>query len=149
VHPRQIEQVLATHPAVAQVAVTAIPDPHLGQDISAAVVLRPGTSATPENLHDFARNQLPITLQPGRIWLASTLPTGPGGKILPRKLQPPARHTTAESSSTPPAPHRPARTGTPNRHQPPAQRKHASLPDNNPISRRPQPAIVAPRDWQS
>jgi long-chain acyl-CoA synthetase len=103
VNPREIEQVLAAHPAVAEVAVTALADPHLGQDAGAAVVPRPGTSPTPQELHAFARERLPATKHPGRIWLASTLPKGPGGKIAHRKLQPPpSTQTTAGSRSASP-----------------------------------------------
>src|SRR5712692_2286789 len=55
VYPREIEEVLHEHPAVAEVAVIGMPHPELGEEVGAAVALKPGASATPEDLRAFAR----------------------------------------------------------------------------------------------
>ena len=55
VYPREIEEILYEHPAVAEAAVIGIPHPSLGQEIGAAVALKPGRQATPEELREFVK----------------------------------------------------------------------------------------------
>jgi long-chain acyl-CoA synthetase len=89
VYPREIEEVLHEHPAVAEVAVIGIPHPALGEEVGAAVALKPGASATPEELREFARDRVAAYKYPRRVWLVDALPKGPTGKILRREVQPP------------------------------------------------------------
>jgi long-chain acyl-CoA synthetase len=89
VYPREIEEVLHEHPAVAEVAVIGIPHPELGEEVGAAVALKPGASATPEELRAFARDRVAAYKYPRRVWLVDALPKGPTGKILRREVQPP------------------------------------------------------------
>jgi long-chain acyl-CoA synthetase len=89
VYPREIEEVLHEHPAVAEVAVIGIPHPSLGEEVGAAVALKPGASATPEELRAFARDRVAAYKYPRRVWLVDALPKGPTGKILRREVQPP------------------------------------------------------------
>jgi long-chain acyl-CoA synthetase len=89
VYPREIEEVLHEHPAVAEVAVIGIPHPDLGEEVGAAVALKPGASATPEDLRAFARDRVAAYKYPRRVWLVDSLPKGPTGKILRREVQPP------------------------------------------------------------
>jgi long-chain acyl-CoA synthetase len=89
VYPREIEEVLHEHPAVAEVAVIGIPHPDLGEEVGAAVALKPGTSATPEELRAFTRDRVAAYKYPRRVWLVDSLPKGPTGKILRREIQPP------------------------------------------------------------
>ena len=89
VYPREIEEVLHEHPAVAEVAVIGIPHPDLGEEVGAAVALKPGASATPEELRAFARDRVAAYKYPRRVWLVDSLPKGPTGKILRREVQPP------------------------------------------------------------
>jgi long-chain acyl-CoA synthetase len=89
VYPREIEEVLHEHPAVAEVAVIGIPDATLGEEVAAAVALKPGASATPEELRSFARDRVAAYKYPRHIWLVDTLPLGPTGKILRREVRPP------------------------------------------------------------
>jgi long-chain acyl-CoA synthetase len=89
VYPREIEEVLHEHPAVAEVAVIGIPHPDLGEEVGAAVALKPGASATPEELRAFARDRVAAYKYPRHVWLVDALPKGPTGKILRREVHPP------------------------------------------------------------
>jgi long-chain acyl-CoA synthetase len=89
VYPREIEEVLHEHPAVAEVAVVGIPNATLGEEVGAAVALKPGASATPEELRAFARDRVAAYKYPRHVWLVDSLPKGPTGKILRREVQPP------------------------------------------------------------
>ena len=89
VYPREIEEVLHEHPAVAEVAVIGIPHPELGEEVGAAVALKPDASATPGELREFARDRVAAYKYPRRVWLVDALPKGPTGKIMRREVQPP------------------------------------------------------------
>jgi long-chain acyl-CoA synthetase len=89
VYPREIEEVLHEHPAVAEVAVIGMPHDDLGEEIGAAVALKPGASATPEELRAFARDKVAAYKYPRRVWLVDELPKGPTGKILRREVKAP------------------------------------------------------------
>jgi long-chain acyl-CoA synthetase len=89
VYPREIEEVLHEHPAVAEVAVVGVPHAELGEEVGAAVVLKPGASATPEELRAFAKDRVAAYKYPRHVWFLPELPKGPTGKILHREVQPP------------------------------------------------------------
>jgi long-chain acyl-CoA synthetase len=89
VYPREIEEVLHEHPAVAEVAVIGMPHAELGEEIGAAVTLKPGASATPAELRAFVRDKVAAYKYPRRVWLVDALPKGPTGKILRREVHPP------------------------------------------------------------
>ena len=89
VYPREIEEALHEHPAVAEVAVIGIPHVELGEDVGAAVQLKPGATATPVELRAFARERVAAYKYPRHVWLVRTLPKGPTGKVLHREVQPP------------------------------------------------------------
>jgi long-chain acyl-CoA synthetase len=89
VYPREIEEVLYEHPDVAEAAVIGIPHPELGEDVGAAVKLKPGGTATPADLRAFARERVAAYKYPRHIWIVDDLPKGPTGKILRREVQPP------------------------------------------------------------
>ena len=89
VYPREIEDALHEHQAVAEVAVIGIPHTELGEEVGAAVVLKPGTTATPAELRAFARERVAAYKYPRHVWLLRALPKGPTGKILHREVQPP------------------------------------------------------------
>jgi long-chain acyl-CoA synthetase len=88
VYPREIEEVLHEHPAVAEVAVIGIPHPDLGEEVGAAVALKPGASATPSELREFAKDKVAAYKYPRQVWLVDSLPKGPTGKILRREIHP-------------------------------------------------------------
>jgi long-chain acyl-CoA synthetase len=86
VYPREVEEVLYEHPAVAEAAVIGIPDPVLGQEVAAAVALKPGATATPEELRDFVKEQVAPQKYPRHVWIMEELPKGPTGKLLKREI---------------------------------------------------------------
>jgi long-chain acyl-CoA synthetase len=89
VYPREIEEALHEHPAVAEVAVIGMPHPELGEEVGAAVALKPGTTATAAELQQFVKDRVAAYKYPRRVWLVPSLPKGPTGKILRREVRPP------------------------------------------------------------
>ena len=89
IYPREIEEVLYEHPAIKEVAVVGIPDDYLGEEVGAAVVLRPDLRVTPEELREFAKGEIAAYKYPRHIWMVDELPHGATGKILKREIHPP------------------------------------------------------------
>ena len=86
VYPREVEEVLHQHPAVAEATVVGFPDARLGEEIGAAVVLRPGSDVAPSELRDWVKERVAAYKYPRRIWSVDELPKGPTGKILKRAI---------------------------------------------------------------
>ncbi|MBJ7902248.1 long-chain fatty acid--CoA ligase [Streptomyces sp. DSM 110735] len=89
VYPRELESVLYGHPAVADAAVVGLPDPDLGQEVGAAVVLKPGARATADELRAYVKDRVAAYKYPRKVWITDALPKGPTGKILKREIVPP------------------------------------------------------------
>jgi long-chain acyl-CoA synthetase len=81
--------VLYEHPAIAEAAVIGIPHPTHGEEVGAAVVLKPGVEATPADLRAFVKDRVAAYKYPRHVWLAATLPKTATGKLLRREVQPP------------------------------------------------------------
>jgi amino acid adenylation domain-containing protein len=79
--PRQIDDVLESHPAVLEAAAVGVPDHHLGEDVVAFVVLRAGMAADERDLLSFCERHLGHFKTPTRIYFAEDLPKGPSGKV--------------------------------------------------------------------
>ena len=94
VYPREIEEVLYEHPAVAEAAVIGLPHAQLGEEVGAAVALKPGATVTAEELRDFVKEQVAAYKYPRRVWFVATLPKGPTNKILKREIVPPSEPAT-------------------------------------------------------
>ncbi len=86
VYPREVEEVMAGHPAVAQVAVVGVPDEHYGEEIHAVVVRVPGQEVSAEELQAWVKERVGHHKYPRRVHLQDSLPTGPSGKVLKRVL---------------------------------------------------------------
>jgi long-chain acyl-CoA synthetase len=87
VWPREIEEVLATHPSVSEVGVAGVSDPAKGEAVKAWVVLRAGMSASEEELRAFCRNQLAPYKVPAKVEFRTELPKTMVGKVLRRALR--------------------------------------------------------------
>jgi long-chain acyl-CoA synthetase len=90
VYPREVEEVLYEHPAVAEAAVIGLPHSELGEDVAAAVALKPGMSVLPEELSAFVKERIAAYKYPRKVWLVDELPKTATGKILRREVHPPA-----------------------------------------------------------
>jgi long-chain acyl-CoA synthetase len=85
--PAEVESVLQTHPSVDEVAVLGLPNEEWGQVVAAAVVLKPGASASPEELAEHCRARLASFKKPEVIHLLDELPRNPLGKVLRNELR--------------------------------------------------------------
>ena len=79
--PLEIDDVLMSHPDVAQAVAFALPDPLLGEDVAAAVVLREGAEISVSDLRSFASTRLAPFKVPKRVFIVDEIPKGPTGKI--------------------------------------------------------------------
>ncbi len=86
VWPREVEEVIATHPAVAEVGVAGVPDPHSGEAVMAWVVTRKGMGVTEEEVRDHCRRHLAAYKVPKRVEFREALPKSAIGKLLRREL---------------------------------------------------------------
>ena len=87
VWPREVEEVLATHPAVAEVGVAGIADRVRGETVKAWVVLREGAEVTDQELRSFCRDRLAPYKSPSHIEFRTELPKTMVGKVLRRALR--------------------------------------------------------------
>ncbi|NOZ70844.1 MAG: long-chain fatty acid--CoA ligase [Chloroflexi bacterium] len=94
VWPREVEEVIASHPAVVEVGVVGVPDEYQGEAVKAWVVLQPGQTLTAKELKDWCRQHLAAYKVPRYVEFCSDLPKSTVGKVLRRMLR--------ESSEQPP-----------------------------------------------
>lgn len=86
VYPREVEEVMAQHPAVAQVAVVGLPDEHYGEEIAAAVVLAHEQTIEPDALITWTQERVGKHKYPRSVVIRDSLPMGPSGKVLKRVI---------------------------------------------------------------
>jgi len=89
VYPREIEEVLYEHPAVREAAVVGLPHPTHGEEIGAAVSLKPGAEATEDELREYVKARVAPYKYPRVVWFLDDLPKGATGKILKRVIDRP------------------------------------------------------------
>ncbi|MCM2415035.1 class I adenylate-forming enzyme family protein [Streptomyces sp. RKAG290] len=89
VWPREVEDVLYTHPAVREAAVVGVPDPYRGETVRAYVSLRPGASVEPDELGVYCKERLAAYKYPREVEILTELPKTASGKILRRELRSP------------------------------------------------------------
>jgi acyl-CoA synthetase (AMP-forming)/AMP-acid ligase II len=87
VYPKEVEDVLYKHAAVAQCAVVGVPDEEWGEAIKAFVVLRPGETASTDELIRLCRDNLASYKKPRHVEFVDALPLSPVGKIMRRALR--------------------------------------------------------------
>ena len=81
ISPREVDEVLMDHPAVAQVVTFGMPHDKLGEEVAAAVVLREGTTATDREIREFAATKLADFKVPRKILIMDEIPKGATGKL--------------------------------------------------------------------
>jgi acyl-CoA synthetase (AMP-forming)/AMP-acid ligase II len=89
VYPAEVESVLYSHPAVADVAVIGVPDEKWGETVKAIVVVKPGAQVSADELIDFCRDKIAGYKRPRSVDFTDALPRNPTGKILKAVLREP------------------------------------------------------------
>jgi long-chain acyl-CoA synthetase len=87
VYPREIEEVLARHPDIGQVAVIGVPDEERGEEVCAVVVPAPGRTVDPAEVVEWSRERLGKHKYPRIVHVVDELPLGPSHKVLKRELR--------------------------------------------------------------
>ncbi|MFM7120296.1 MAG: AMP-binding enzyme, partial [Gammaproteobacteria bacterium] len=87
IYSAQVENALHRHPAVLEAAVIGVPDDEWGEAVKAVVVLKPGMTATAEDIIAVAREHLASYQKPRSVDFVDALPKAPTGKILKRELR--------------------------------------------------------------
>jgi long-chain acyl-CoA synthetase len=87
VYPREVEEVLYRHPAIAEAAVIGRPDERLGEEVVAVISLRPGATAEPDQVIAFCREHLALYKCPREVRVIAELPKSGAGKLLKRELR--------------------------------------------------------------
>lgn len=87
VYPREIEELLMTHPAVSLVAVIGVPDERLGEEVKAIVVCKPDVDVTADQLIAWSRERLAAYKYPRTVEFRDALPVGPTGKVVKRHIR--------------------------------------------------------------
>ena len=87
VYPRELEEVLMTHPGVSMAAVIGVPDERLGEEVKAVIVRKPSTNVTEDELLSWCKSQFAAYKYPRLFEFRTELPTSATGKILKRELR--------------------------------------------------------------
>lgn len=91
VYPREVEEVLYSHPEVHEAAVIGVAHAELGEEVAAAIVPIPGSTVTPEDIRDWVKERVAAYKYPRVVWFTEELPKGPTGKIVRREIVAPER----------------------------------------------------------
>jgi long-chain acyl-CoA synthetase len=86
IYPREIDEVLYQHPAIAAAAAVGVPDALYGEEVAGVVVLKRGANATEQEVIDFCKARLADFKCPKTVHFVEDIPKGPTGKLLKREL---------------------------------------------------------------
>lgn len=86
IYPREIDEVLYQHPAIAAAAVIGVPDDLYGEEVAAVVVLKPGADSSEQDVIDYCKARLADFKCPKTVKFVEDIPKGPTGKLLKREL---------------------------------------------------------------
>lgn len=86
VWPREVEEVISAHPKVLEVGVAGVPDPYRGETVKAWVVLKPGETATEDEIRNFCKENMASFKVPTQVEFRNELPKTTVGKVLRREL---------------------------------------------------------------
>jgi len=87
ISPEEVEAVLHSHPKINEAAVIGVPDEEWGEQPRAIVVLKPGETATPEEIMEYCRARMSSFKRPRSVIFVDELPRNPMGKVLKRVLR--------------------------------------------------------------
>jgi long-chain acyl-CoA synthetase len=87
VYPRELEEVLMTHPAIAQVAVLGVPDPTHGEEVKAVIVLKAGATLTAQETIAWCKERMAAYKYPRIVEIVAAMPMTATGKILKRAMR--------------------------------------------------------------
>lgn len=87
VYPRELEEVIMTHPAVSLCAVLGVPDDRMGEEVKAYIVLKPGTQLSDDAFIQWCKTQFAANKYPRYVEFRNSLPIGGTGKIMKRALR--------------------------------------------------------------
>jgi acyl-CoA synthetase (AMP-forming)/AMP-acid ligase II len=100
VTPREVDEVLLEHPAVVEAVTFAMPHATLGEDVAAAIVLRPDVAATPQDIRQFAIGRVADFKVPRQVFIVSEIPKSSTGKV--RRVGLAAKLALATTAAMPP-----------------------------------------------
>jgi long-chain acyl-CoA synthetase len=98
VYPKEIDEVLFTHPKILEACTIGVPDAYRGETVKSFIVVRPGESLTAAEIFEFCREKLSAYKVPKRIEFMDDLPKSAVGKILRRELREMEKRRQSESS---------------------------------------------------
>ncbi len=87
IYPAELEEILYTHPSIAEAAVVGRPDAFYGESVVAFIVLKQGDTLTAEEVKDYFKNKVSSFKAPSEVFFIDAIPKSPVGKILKRELR--------------------------------------------------------------
>ncbi len=87
IYPKEVEEVLYSHPDILDAAVVGVPDPEWGESVKAYIVLKPGKQLTEAQVIDFCKKNIASYKKPREVEFIDTLPRNASGKVLKTVLR--------------------------------------------------------------
>jgi len=100
IYPREIEEVLFTHPKIVEAAVIGLPDPIWGEEVVAVIVPQPGETLTLEEVQEFCKERLASYKTPREVKLREDLPKTLTGKVIKKALKEDLMQARGDGQST-------------------------------------------------